>query len=116
RTQDVGRNVLEEQEFGLLSTTSSISSRVALGVGMMLCLLALLVLLKQLLSSAIQDMQLHSGGLSDHLVILLTGLILRDLCKQVEAPRQWQDRFHIYTISGQIAGNTRETYSQQRPT
>uniref|UniRef100_A0A8C4T5P3 Uncharacterized protein n=1 Tax=Erpetoichthys calabaricus TaxID=27687 RepID=A0A8C4T5P3_ERPCA len=75
----IQRNVLEEQEFGLLSTTSSISSRVALGVGMMLCLLALLVLLKQLLSSAIQDMQLHSGGLSDHLVILLTGLILRDL-------------------------------------
>ncbi|XP_028666686.1 transmembrane protein 125 [Erpetoichthys calabaricus] len=156
---------------GLLSTTSSISSEWRLGVGMMLCLLALIVLLKQLLSSAIQDMNcirsrahiemLKSGGLSDHLVILLTGLILvicgtvlliisdslsaerpkasphNDMfitgvvlatagattmislaayvvcfkhCQQTSgSPRQWQDRFHIYTISGQIAGNTRET-------
>ncbi|MBN3302204.1 TM125 protein, partial [Amia calva] len=63
---------------GLLSTTTSLSSE--------LCLLALAVLLKQLLSSAIQDMNcvrsrrrievLKSGGISDLMVILLTGLAL----------------------------------------
>ncbi|MBN3316132.1 TM125 protein, partial [Atractosteus spatula] len=70
----------------LLSTTTSLSSEWRLGVGMALCLLALAVLLKQLLSSAIQDMNcvrsrqriemLKSGGFSDLLVILLTGLAL----------------------------------------
>ncbi|KAK6484476.1 transmembrane protein 125-like isoform X1 [Huso huso] len=70
----------------LLSTSSSLSSEWRLGVGTALCLLALAVLLKQLLSSAIQDMNcvrsrqriemLRSGGVSDHLVILSTGLVL----------------------------------------
>ncbi|KAF6719733.1 Transmembrane protein 125 [Oryzias melastigma] len=41
---------------GLLSTTTSLSGPWRLGVGTTLCLLALAVLLKQLLSSAIQDM------------------------------------------------------------
>ncbi|KFQ41271.1 Transmembrane protein 125, partial [Mesitornis unicolor] len=54
--------------------------------GTTLCLLALLVLLKQLLSSAIQDMNcirsrdqielLKSGGFSDCLVLLLSALVL----------------------------------------
>ncbi|KFQ56223.1 Transmembrane protein 125, partial [Pelecanus crispus] len=62
----------------------STSSRLA--VGTTLCLLALLVLLKQLLSSAIQDMNcirsrdqielLKSGGFSDCLVLLLSALVL----------------------------------------
>ncbi|KAM4548659.1 transmembrane protein 125 isoform 1-T2 [Odontesthes bonariensis] len=71
---------------GLLSTTTSVSSEWRLGVGTTLCLLALGVLLKQLLSSAVQDMNcvrsrqridmLKSGGLSDLLVVLITGLSL----------------------------------------
>ncbi|KAF6733419.1 Transmembrane protein 125 [Oryzias melastigma] len=71
---------------GLLSTTTSVSSEWRLGVGTALCLLALGVLLKQLLSSAVQDMNcvrsrqridmLKSGGLSDLLVVLITGLAL----------------------------------------
>ncbi|XP_026854656.2 transmembrane protein 125 [Electrophorus electricus] len=71
---------------GLLSTTTSLSSEWRLGAGTALCLLALAVLLKQLLSSAVQDMNcvrsrrridmLKSGGLSDVLVVLVTGLAL----------------------------------------
>lgn len=71
---------------GLLSTTTSVSSEWRLGAGTALCLLALGVLLKQLLSSAVQDMNcvrsrrqiniLKSGGLSDILVVLFTGLSL----------------------------------------
>ncbi|CAL8343797.1 unnamed protein product [Merluccius merluccius] len=70
---------------GLLSaTTTSLSGEWRLGVGTTLCLLALLVLLKQLLSSAIQDMncvrsrrridQLRSGGRADPLLMLAAGL------------------------------------------
>ena len=70
---------------GLLSaTTTSLSGEWRLGVGTTLCLLALLVLLKQLLSSAIQDMncvrsrrridQLRSGGQADPLLMLAVGL------------------------------------------
>ncbi|KAM6963377.1 transmembrane protein 125 [Aplochiton taeniatus] len=71
---------------GLLSTTTSVSSEWRLGVGTALCLLALAVLLKQLLSSAVQDMNcvrsrrridtLKSGGLADLLVVLIAGLAL----------------------------------------
>ncbi|XP_060934316.1 transmembrane protein 125 [Limanda limanda] len=71
---------------GLLSTTTSVSSEWRLGVGTALCLLALGVLLKQLLSSAVQDMNcirsrqridmLKSGGLSDLLVVSITGVSL----------------------------------------
>ncbi|XP_051986798.1 transmembrane protein 125-like [Xyrauchen texanus] len=71
---------------GLLSTTTSLSSEWRLGTGTALCLLALAVLLKQLLSSAVQDMNcvrnrrridmLKSGGLSDILVMLITGISL----------------------------------------
>lgn len=71
---------------GLLSTTTSVSSEWRLGAGTALCLLALGVLLKQLLSSAVQDMNcirsrqridmLKSGGLSDILVVLITGICL----------------------------------------
>lgn len=71
---------------GLLSSTTSLSSEWRLGAGTALCLLALAVVLKQLLSSAVQDMNcvrsrrridaLKSGGLSDVLVMLLTGLSL----------------------------------------
>ncbi|KAA0712961.1 Transmembrane protein 125 [Triplophysa tibetana] len=71
---------------GLLSTTTSLSSEWRLGAGTALCLLALAVLLKQLLSSAVQDMNcirsrrridmLKSGGLSDILVMLITGISL----------------------------------------
>lgn len=69
---------------GLLSTTTSLSGEWRLGVGATLCLLALAVLLKQLLSSAIQDMncvhsrrwieQLRSGGRADPALILAVGL------------------------------------------
>ncbi|KAM9322890.1 transmembrane protein 125-like [Pholidichthys leucotaenia] len=70
---------------GLLSTTTtSLSGEWRLGVGTTLCLLALAILLKQLLSSAIQDMncvrslrrieQLKSGGRADPALILTVGL------------------------------------------
>ncbi|GAA6222498.1 transmembrane protein 125-like [Lates japonicus] len=69
---------------GLLSTTTSLSGEWRLGVGTTLCLLSLAVLLKQLLSSAIQDMncvrsrrridQLKSGGRADPALILAVGL------------------------------------------
>ncbi|MEQ2174428.1 hypothetical protein GOODEAATRI_007915 [Goodea atripinnis] len=69
---------------GLLYTTNSLSVEWRLGVGTTLCLLALAVLLKQLLSSAIQDMncvhsrrqieQLRSGGRADPALILVVGL------------------------------------------
>ncbi|KAK7944797.1 hypothetical protein WMY93_000525 [Mugilogobius chulae] len=68
---------------GVLSTTSSLSGEWRLAVGTALCLLALVVLLKQLLSSAIQDMncvrsqrridQLRSGGQVDPALHLAVG-------------------------------------------
>ncbi|KAG8548990.1 hypothetical protein GDO81_023248 [Engystomops pustulosus] len=70
----------------LLSSTTSQSGEWRLAVGVTLCILALLVLLKQLLSSAIQDMQcltrrdhinmLKSGGMSDTLVFLISSIII----------------------------------------
>lgn len=69
---------------GLLSTTTSLSGEWRLGVGTALCLLALTVLLKQLLSSAIQDMNcvrsrrridlLKSGGRADPALMAAVGL------------------------------------------
>ncbi|KAM3604768.1 uncharacterized protein V6R79_016045 [Siganus canaliculatus] len=77
---------------GLLSTTTSLSGEWRLGVGTTLCLLALAVLLKQLLSSAIQDMncvhsrrridQLKSGGRADPALMLAVGLAVA-LCGTV---------------------------------
>ncbi|XP_056277858.1 transmembrane protein 125-like [Pseudoliparis swirei] len=77
---------------GLLFTTTSLSGEWRLGVGTTLCLLALAVLLKQLLSSAIQDMncvhswrridQLKSGGRADPALMLAVGLALM-LCGTV---------------------------------
>uniref|UniRef100_A0A8C2Z7D8 Transmembrane protein 125b n=1 Tax=Cyclopterus lumpus TaxID=8103 RepID=A0A8C2Z7D8_CYCLU len=77
---------------GLLFTTTSLSGEWRLGVGTTLCLLALAVLLKQLLSSAIQDMncvhswrridQLKSGGRADPALMLAVGLALT-LCGTV---------------------------------
>ncbi|XP_072130716.1 transmembrane protein 125-like [Mobula birostris] len=70
----------------LLSTATSKSSEWRLGVGTVLCLLALGILLKQLLSSAIQDMncmrnrtqinKLRSGGSIDYLLILIAGSVI----------------------------------------
>ncbi|XP_008580503.1 PREDICTED: transmembrane protein 125 [Galeopterus variegatus] len=70
----------------LLSSTSSRSGEWRLAVGTVLCLLALLVLAKQLMSSAVQDMNcirqahhvalLRSGGGADALMVLLSGLVL----------------------------------------
>nr|XP_045376172.1 transmembrane protein 125 [Camelus bactrianus] len=70
----------------LLSSTSSRSGEWRLAVGTVLCMLALLVLVKQLMSSAVQDMNclrqphhvalLRSGGGADALVVLLSGLVL----------------------------------------
>lgn len=70
----------------LLASTSSRSGEWRLAVGTVLCLLALLVLVKQLMSSAVQDMNcirqpqhvalLRSGGGADALVVLLSGLVL----------------------------------------
>ncbi|XP_029929848.1 transmembrane protein 125 [Myripristis murdjan] len=94
---------------GLLSTTTSLSGEWRLGVGTTLCLLALAVLLKQLLSSAVQDMncvrsrrridQLKSGGWVDPVLILVVGLGLL-LCGSVllyvatasSRPSQGQDK------------------------
>lgn len=69
---------------GLLSTATSLTGEWRLGVGATLCLLALAVLLKQLLSSAIQDMncvrsrrrieQLKSGGGADPALMLAAGV------------------------------------------
>ncbi|KAL6104204.1 uncharacterized protein ACO6RY_13974 [Pungitius sinensis] len=77
---------------GLLSTTDSLSGEWRLGVGTTLCLLALAVLLKQLLSSAVQDMncvrsrhridQLKSGGRADPALMLAVGLAVT-LCGAV---------------------------------
>ncbi|XP_037537515.1 transmembrane protein 125 [Nematolebias whitei] len=78
---------------GLLSTTTtSLSGEWRLGVGTTLCFLALAILLKQLLSSAIQDMncvhsqhqieQLRSGGRADPALILAVGLAVT-LCGMV---------------------------------
>ncbi|XP_056149802.1 transmembrane protein 125-like [Lampris incognitus] len=71
---------------GLLSTTTSLSGEWRLMVGTALCLLALAVLLKQLLSSAVQDMncirswrrinQLKSGGRVDLVLILAVAIAL----------------------------------------
>ncbi|KAG8437070.1 hypothetical protein GDO86_007953 [Hymenochirus boettgeri] len=70
----------------LLSTTTSRSGEWRLAIGATLCILALLVLLKQLMSSAVQDMHcvqrrehidmLKSGGLSDILVFLTSAIII----------------------------------------
>lgn len=70
----------------LLSSTSSRSGEWRLATGTVLCLLALLVLAKQLMSSAVQDMNcirqphhvalLRSGGGADALVVLLSGLVV----------------------------------------
>uniref|UniRef100_A0A8B9LDM7 Transmembrane protein 125b n=1 Tax=Astyanax mexicanus TaxID=7994 RepID=A0A8B9LDM7_ASTMX len=73
----------------VLSSAGSVTGPSALwrlAVGSTLCLLALAVLLKQLLSSAVQDMgcirsqrrilQLRSGGFMDPLLLLATGLAL----------------------------------------
>lgn len=70
----------------LLASTSSRSGEWRLAAGTGLCLLALLVLVKQLMSSAVQDMNcvrqpqhvalLRSGGGADALVVLLSGLVL----------------------------------------
>lgn len=70
----------------LLASTSSRSGEWRLAVGTVLCLLALLVLVKQLMSSAVQDMNcirqpqhvalLRSGGGADALVVLFSGLVL----------------------------------------
>ncbi|XP_061654403.1 transmembrane protein 125-like [Phyllopteryx taeniolatus] len=76
-----------------LSTSgSSVSSEWRLGVGATLCLLSLALLLKQLLSSAIQDTncvrsrrridQLKSGGRADPALILVAGLAVA-LCGTV---------------------------------
>lgn len=87
----------------LLSTTTSRSGEWRLAVGATLCILALLILLKQLLSSAVQDMHcisrrehieiLKSGGLSDvvmflisALVILVCGVVLLALSSSGESP------------------------------
>ncbi|XP_060941149.1 transmembrane protein 125 [Limanda limanda] len=92
---------------GLLSTTKSLSGEWRLGVGTTLCLLALAVLLKQLLSSAIQDMNcvhsrrridlLKSGGRADPVLILavgsavmLCGTVL--LCMATIGNRVWDSR------------------------
>ncbi|TRY85492.1 hypothetical protein DNTS_015850 [Danionella cerebrum] len=72
----------------LSSASSAVGPSVLwrLAVGSTLCLLALLVLMKQLLTSAVQDMgcihnrrridQLRSGGTLDPLLMLFTGLAL----------------------------------------
>ncbi|XP_029474020.1 transmembrane protein 125 [Rhinatrema bivittatum] len=70
----------------LLYSTSSRSGEWRLAVGTILCILALLILLKQLLSSAIQDMNcirnqeqidmLKSGGLSDAVVFFISAIII----------------------------------------
>ncbi|XP_074545289.1 transmembrane protein 125 [Halichoeres trimaculatus] len=77
---------------GLLHTTTSLSGEWRLGVGTTLCLLALAILLKQLLSSAIQDMncvrsrrrieQMKSGGQADPVLILAVGVAVM-LCGTV---------------------------------
>ncbi|XP_074077755.1 transmembrane protein 125 [Macrotis lagotis] len=70
----------------LLYSTNSRSGEWRLAMGTVLCLLALLVLVKQLLGSAVQDMNcirqpqhvalLRSGGGTDSLVVLVSGLVL----------------------------------------
>ncbi|XP_077375508.1 transmembrane protein 125 isoform X2 [Festucalex cinctus] len=76
----------------LSATGSGMSGEWRLGVGTALCLLSLALLLKQLLSSAVQDMncvhsrrridQLKSGGRADPALILVVGLAVM-LCGTV---------------------------------
>ncbi|XP_030630639.1 transmembrane protein 125 [Chanos chanos] len=88
---------------GLLSTASSAVGSSAvwrLGVGSTLCLLALVVLLKQLLSSAVQDMGcvrsrrrvelLRSGGYADPFLLLFTGLAMV-VCGAMLLGLNWSD-------------------------
>ncbi len=103
---------------GLLSTTTSISSEWRLGAGTVLCLLALAILLKQLLSSAVQDMNcvrsrrrinmLKSGGLSDVLIMLITGIsllicgaVLLDVALSYHMPKPGKALNDMY-ISGMV--------------
>ncbi|XP_030062069.1 transmembrane protein 125 [Microcaecilia unicolor] len=70
----------------LLYSTSSRSGEWRLAIGTILCILALLILMKQLLSSAIQDMNcirsqeqidlLKSGGFSDAVVLYISAIII----------------------------------------
>lgn len=107
----------------LLSTATSKSSEWRLGVGTVMCLLALGILLKQLLSSAIQDMncmrnrtqinKLRSGGLIDYLLILIAGSVIL-ICGYVLiilansdprlSPRSWSDMF-IAGVAITLAGS-----------
>nr|XP_033772379.1 transmembrane protein 125 [Geotrypetes seraphini]XP_033772380.1 transmembrane protein 125 [Geotrypetes seraphini]XP_033772381.1 transmembrane protein 125 [Geotrypetes seraphini]XP_033772382.1 transmembrane protein 125 [Geotrypetes seraphini] len=70
----------------LLYSTSSRSGEWRLAIGTILCILALLILMKQLLSSAVQDMNcirnqeqidlLKSGGFSDAVVLYISAIII----------------------------------------
>ncbi|KAK5906941.1 hypothetical protein CesoFtcFv8_004843 [Champsocephalus esox] len=111
---------------GLLSTTTSVSSEWRLGAGTALCLLALGVLLKQLLSSAVQDMNcirsrqrinmLKSGGLSDLLVLeggaAVVGVgiyyVVVILLERTRHGRRFVDRIlNIFTVSGHMDRHAR---------
>ncbi|OCT82633.1 transmembrane protein 125 [Xenopus laevis] len=99
----------------LLSTTTSRSGEWRMAIGATLCILALLVLLKQLLSSAVQDMHcvqrrdhidmLKSGGLSDTVVfgcsaiiILVCGVVLLVLSFSGETPGSTTVLITMHTV------------------
>ncbi|XP_067892467.1 transmembrane protein 125-like [Heterodontus francisci] len=108
----------------LIFTTTSKLSEWRLGVGIFLCLIALVILFKQLLTSAIQDMncvrnraqidRLKCGGLFDYLVILFTGfmiltsgyvLIILANADTYPSGRSWNDMLIagvILTVAGSI--------------
>lgn len=95
----------------LVNSTSSHSSEWRLAVGSTLCILALLILMKQLLSSAVQDMNcissrdqidtLKSGGFSDSIVLLISAIIIlvcgTSLVVLDNSTSQVGDRRHLTT-------------------
>lgn len=107
----------------VISTATSKSGEWRLAVGIVLCLLCLVILFKQLLTSALLDMncvrniarihKLRSGGLLDYLVILFTGfavltcgcvLIILVQSEFYPASRFWSDKL-IAGVTLTVAGH-----------
>uniref|UniRef100_UPI00398EC020 transmembrane protein 125-like n=1 Tax=Pristiophorus japonicus TaxID=55135 RepID=UPI00398EC020 len=116
--------VLGTEVGGIVLISTGESGEWRLGVGIFLCLLTLVILFKQLLTSALQDMncvrnraqidKLRSGGLIDYLLIVFTGftiltygyvLIILVNSDPYPSGRTWNDKLItgvILTVVGSI--------------